>query len=141
MPAAAGRNRGQFREQALIAAVLVAMPGALLIVAPDGVIRSCNRAANRLFGYGDSALAGESVEQLVHEVLDSGREVLGMTTKAMPGSAGTWAKKVSNASSPPAGGPIPTRYRNGSPCIVLYAADGATSPVSPPPFSKISPIY
>ena len=59
-------------EKALTAAALAAIPGALLVVAPGGIIRFCNRAAESLFGYDIGALAGESIEQLVPGPLREG---------------------------------------------------------------------
>ncbi len=78
-------------------------------------------------------------EQCVDEALEVRRGVLdeGMTTNAMPVSAGTWAKTVSNASRPPADVPIPFTYRNGSPRSVLSLPYRPLPPTIPPPMSKM----
>ena len=80
---------------------------------------------------------GVTREQRVHEALEVRREMPddGMTTNAMPVSAGTWAKTVSNGSGPPADAPIPSTYRDGSPRIHLDHLYRPLPPAIPPPMS------
>ncbi|WEF31347.1 PAS domain S-box protein [Pseudoduganella chitinolytica] len=58
-------------EHERVAAMLEAMPGAMLVADRAGRIRQANGAAAGCFGYDPEALVGQSLEQLVPEVMRS----------------------------------------------------------------------
>ncbi|NRR29294.1 PAS domain S-box protein [Oxalobacteraceae bacterium] len=70
-------ERAAAEEQRIIT-MLNASPGAMLVAAPNGLVRYANHACSRCFGYPDGALPGLSLDQLVPDAMRSngrGREL------------------------------------------------------------------
>ncbi|MGR3670950.1 sensor histidine kinase [Sagittula sp.] len=59
-------------------------PIAMMLVAPDGRIRTCNAEFDALFGYGPGALTGAPVETLLPEHLRSGHVALRQAFNVIP---------------------------------------------------------
>lgn len=60
------------RRSEQLAAVVEMAGDAILTVSPDGLVRSWNPAAERLFGYGGSAMLGRRLEELLPGIVERG---------------------------------------------------------------------
>jgi PAS domain S-box-containing protein len=64
---AARELEARMRAQAHLAAIVSSSPSAIVSLAPDGIIRTWNAAAERLFGYSASEAIGQTVDMLSPE--------------------------------------------------------------------------